>query len=300
MLRYSKLFSIPRKVVKHLLSGLYPVFLKIYKLPHVSSVEETLELINTNRLLSLIRFGDGEILYLTDKLNLPFQKYDDKLANCLKEILHNKRKNILVGLPIGYYSLETMSKEGQIFWRSQIVWNYPRFKKYLSLDSQYANASVTRLYYGFDKSYAKSNFNTWKSILKGETALIVEGEKTRFGVGNDLLSNIQNISRILGPKHNAFEKSDEIIKYVLALEKRYDLILIALGPAAKYIVYHLHLRGYRVLDIGNLDIEYEWYLRGVKDRILIPGKYTSEVKGGREVEDIDNPEYTSQIIAKFL
>lgn len=269
-------------------------------MPHVSSVHDTLELINKNRQLSLIRFGDGEILYLTDKLHLPFQKYDDKLANCLKEILQNDHSDIQVGLPIGYHSLETMSKEGQIFWRSQIVWNYPRFKKYLNLDSQYANASVTRLYYGFENSYAKANFDIWKKILNGDSALIVEGEKTRFGVGNDLLSNIKIITRILGPKHNAFERADEIINYVLSIAKKYDLILIALGPAAKYIAYHLHLKGYRVLDIGNLDIEYEWYLRGVTERVVIPGKYTSEVKGGRVVDDIDNPKYTSQIIAKFL
>src|SRR5690606_24260392 len=109
---------------------------------------------------------------------------------------------------------------------------------------------------------------------------------------------ITNIKRIIGPKHHAYDKVPLIIKKVLELPHP-ELILVALGPAAKSLVYDLHQKGYRVIDIGNLDIEYEWYLRKVKDRIAIPGKYTSEVKGGREVLDIENEEankiYSSQI-----
>jgi glycosyltransferase family protein len=299
--RYGSFFSVPRKIAKYTLSASYPLFIKFFKMPTVLSVEETLVAIESNKKACMVRFGDGEIIYMTDKLNLPFQRYDNRLSNSFQEILKNEHPNLLVGLPIGYHSLKSMNAEGRTFWRSQIVWNYSRFKSYINLHSTYFNASITRLYYGFERSYAEQNFNRWKQILKADSVLLIEGEKTRFGIGNDLLDGVRNINRILGPKHHAFDRADEIISYVEQFNKPFDLILVALGPAAKYITLQLFLKGYRVLDVGNLDIEYEWYLREVTERTAIPGKYTSEAKGGREVMDlVDNTHYTSQILARFI
>jgi glycosyltransferase family protein len=292
-------------LAKHALSIIYPVFKIFYKLPKVESVFETLNKLSNNNNLSLVRFGDGEILYLNDKLNLPYQRYEEKLASSYREIFKNDLDNLMVGLPIGYHDLKDLSKEGKLFWRSQIVWNYPRFKKNLKTESLYANASVTRLTYGFEKEHTTKGYEYWKKILTADRVLIIEGEKTRFGVGNDLLENITSIDRILAPKHNAFSKCDEILEYVKNMNQSYQLVLIALGPAAKYLALELFKSGKRVIDIGNLDIEYEWFLRGAsKKRIVIPGKYTSEVKGGREVDDLLDSDsklkYESEIIAKFI
>ena len=173
------------------------------------------------------------------------------------------------------------------------------------MNTIYENASITRLTYGFEKSYTVKAFEIWKQILQGESILIVEGEKTRFGVGNDLLSGFNNIKRIIAPKHNAFVRCDEIIEYIVNDKIQHELILVALGPAAKYLVFELFKKGYRCIDIGNLDIEYEWYLRGgYNERTIIPGKYTSEVEGGREVGDHPDKKafehYKSQIVANFI
>src|SRR5690606_32681807 len=156
----------------------------IFKLPKVDSVFDTLKKIQNDKSLSLVRFGDGEIIYINDKMNLPFQKFDKKLANCFSELLQNNHKKLLVGLPIGYHDLKTMSKEGQNFWKSQIVWNYPRFKKYLRTDTLYANASVTRITFGFNREYTEKALTMWREIFRGDNVLLIEGEKTRFGVGN--------------------------------------------------------------------------------------------------------------------
>ena len=78
-LRYGKLFHYPRQVVKYIMHLFYPIVIKIWPLPKVKSIEETITYILENR-SSISRFGDGEVLYLVDKLSLPFQKYEPRLA----------------------------------------------------------------------------------------------------------------------------------------------------------------------------------------------------------------------------
>jgi hypothetical protein len=41
-------------------------------------------------------------------------------------------------------------------------------------------------------------------------------------------------------------------------------------------------------------------LRGATTKIKIPGKYTSEAKGGRIVAEINDENYQAQIIKKIL
>ena len=42
--------------------------------------------------------------------------------------------------------------------------------------------------------------------IKDRDVIICEGEKTRMGVGNDLLDNCKSIKRIICPSENAFDK----------------------------------------------------------------------------------------------
>ena len=68
------------------------------------------------------------------------------------------------------------------------------------------------------------------------------------------------------------------------------------------MAYDLFNAGFQAIDIGHADISYEWFLRGVKDpteRVAISGKYVNEVSGGNQVEDIDDADYTAQIIAEI-
>src|SRR5690606_21199767 len=104
-IRYSPIFKLPRLITKHLLASIYPIIIKIFPLPEVKSIEETLDKIIKDR-VSISRFGDGEFLYIIDKLNLPFQNYDTALAEKMITILKSTDENILIGLPIGYQSLK--------------------------------------------------------------------------------------------------------------------------------------------------------------------------------------------------
>ncbi|WP_298150161.1 GT-D fold domain-containing glycosyltransferase [Flavobacterium sp.] len=298
-LRYGNAFKAVRKVAKYTLSAMYPMVVRICPLPKVMSIPETLEKINSDK-SSIARFGDQEFLYFLDKLNLPFQKYDERLANMMKEILMSEEPNILVGLPIGYYSLENLSKRTTRFWRCQIAWVYPRLRKHLRPGKVYANASMTRLYMDYeDKSKSGGYFEMVRKIWDGRDVLLLEGEKSRLGVGNTLFDNATSLQRILGPAQHAFSRFDDL----LASAKQHSkdkLILVAMGPTAKPLAFELAKAGYQAVDIGNLDIEYEWYLRGATSKVVIPGKYTSEAVGGRNVADINNEKYNAQIIDRKL
>jgi glycosyltransferase family protein len=295
-IRYNKFFHFPRQIAKSILSALYPIVISLWKLPKVLSIEDTFELIIKEK-KSVARFGDGEFLYICDKLSLPFQIYTEELACRFKEILAYREDLILVGLPSGYYGLDNLNSTSKLFWRCQIAWIYPRLRKYLNLNRVYVNASMTRLYIELqDKNASAKYFKLAKLIWEKRNVVLIEGEKSRLGVGNDLFAGALSVRRILGPMHNAFEKYGQLLNVALGFDKNI-LFLVALGPTAKPLVFDLAKNGYQAIDIGNIDIEYEWFLSDAKKRVKIKGKYTSEAKDGRNVEDLLDIQYSREIIA---
>lgn len=297
--RFSPLFKVPRALFKKSLVAIYPLVIKVWPIPPVLSIEDTIRLLIAHR-MSIARFGDGEFLYIIDKLALPFQRYDERLAAILKEILRKEMDGLLVGLPSGYHGMINLNREGQIFWKSQISWVYPRLYRHLLKTRTYANASITRLYYEIeDKNLSRSYFSLMRSLWNERRILLIEGTQSRLGVGNDLFANATSVERILGPATHAFDKFDELVSAANRYASRDHLILVALGPTAKAVVYQLFLMGYQAIDIGNLDIEYEWFLKGAIKKDRVPGKYTSEAKGGRIVEGIVDPKYSSQILIEI-
>lgn len=63
--------------------------------------------------------------------------------------------------------------------------------------------------------------------------------------------------------------------------------------------------GYWAIDIGHIDIEYEWYKRKVLDRCIIPYKYVNEVAQGECVVeegefDIYRGRYEREIVERVI
>ena len=78
------------------------------------------------------------------------------------------------------------------------------------------------------------------------------------------------------------------------------MICISLGPSATVLAYDLAKEGYQALDIGQLDNEYEWYLREAEERIEIPGKMVAEIAAEQKFEIADEAVYKNQIIARIV
>ena len=267
----------------------------------IYSLEETLdEIINNNK--SISRFGDGEFRLIFG-ISITFQKKNKLLSKRLKNVLQSNEDGLLIGLPnsLNFEYLDKFKKRAKNFWSNFIEKNKFKLMKLLNKDKIYYSSFITRFYFDYkDISNVSKYIKKLKKIWEKKDILIIEGEQSRLGIGNDLFNNTKSITRIICPSINAFKVYNKIFKEILKINKN-KLILLALGPTATILAYDLYKAGYRVIDIGHVDIEYEWYLRNTTTKIKIEGKFVNEVNDGRtNIMDINDKNYLNQIIAKVL
>lgn len=264
------------------------------KFPVIRGKEETLIHLINNR-CSISRLGDGELGLIFGK-GIGFQPHDQELADRMAQILRAKDSDrMLVGLSEWIF----YSDFGQ--YPEYRVRNLRKILDLLLPGKTYYSADISRFYKSTpDGHEARNQIRLLKQIWDNRNVTLIEGEKSRMGVGNDLFDNAKRICRILCPAVNAFSSYHDIYRTALERIPKDDLVLIALGPTATVLAYDLFHAGYQAVDIGHADISYEWFLRDVRDpseRVIIQGKYVNEVAYGNEVEDVRDAEYLSQIIA---
>ena len=228
-----------------------------------------------------------------------FQDYDKNLAKALYKILVNPIKCHKVAIPFGIKSVSDYIGTERIFWQRFVILDIDRFSRLFNKNELYLNAAFTRFYLNHKKYNIEKYISDLKKIWDNRHICIIEGEKSRLGVGNDLFANAKNISRILCPATNAFSSHDAIISAVRE-NKKYELYLIALGHTATVLAYELAEQNYWAIDIGHIDIEYEWYLLKAKSKVAIQNKYVNEIPEGRICSDCNDETYQSQIIVKLL
>lgn len=266
----------------------------------IATPEETIEKIVKDH-VSITRFGDGEFDMIYQK-GMNYQKYNNKLAERLKQIVMSNDKNIIIGIPnvvnLDYCKLYTgFAIEFWPKWMKQYKF---KLLKLLKKNKKYYSAQITRFYLDYeDKSNVPRYVEKMKKIWDNKDVVIIEGEQSRLGVGNDLFNNMKSIERIICPSENAFEIYDKIYNEALKIDKS-KLVLIALGPTATVLAYDLAKAGYWAVDIGHVDIEYEWFLRKATKKIKIESKYVTEVKEGREnIKEVKDANYENQIVARI-
>lgn len=243
---------------------------------------------------SICRFGDGELDIILGR-RLGFQEYNSKLSKMLEDILTTKQSFCLVGVPDAINNFDNITDDSRKFWVDNMLRVRDIWLKYLNEEMTYCTANITRLYIRYkDKSNCGKYFSMLKEIWKDRDVLICEGEQTRVGIGNDLLSECKSVRRVICPSENAFNKYDEILERLKQEDKK-TLILIALGPTATILAYNLAKEGYQALDVGHFDIEYEWYKRKAIKKEKIDNKYTNEVIGGNNANNVEDEQYLAQI-----
>jgi glycosyltransferase family protein len=249
----------------------------------IRSLHETIDDILIHK-QSISRFGDGELRTMLNKGNVVYQPPSPELSQRLKEVLNSNLDNLIIGLPGPLCSVKTESLDSKFFWLRFVNLYGNLLSEYLDARKVYGNAGISRFYLGLkDKRLSAQILEKLKNIWDQKEILIVEGEFSRMGVGNDLFENAAGLRRLICPSEDAFAKYDEIFE----TSKKYGkdkLLLIALGPTATILSYDLAKSGYWAIDIGHIDVEYMWMLSKAQTKIPLKGRYVVEVKGHRDFE----------------
>lgn len=248
---------------------------------------------------SVSRYGDGELDVIWGG-SRGFQKANSALAQRLKDILCSHLPNHIVCLPYPFLYSSNLRESSNKFWAYYVGMNIKKLLKVIDLRKQYYDTEITRFYIDYkDRSGSAEHLRLLKKIWENKNIIIVEGTYTASGVGNDLFNGASSIKRIICPAENAFDKYDSILKCVKENSTANDLILISLGMTATVLAYDLAKEGLQAIDLGHLDVEYEWFLLQADWKTYLPNKYVNEVEDGNKVKRCTDAKYLTQIITEI-
>ena len=272
---------------------------------HIMSASKTLKYIQSHH-CSIARFGDGELSFAL-KINheIAFQANSETLSHKLEQVLQNKNPNLLLCMPIYLNSLRGCTEKCRKYW-----WNWGKInnqqarivseiRRRSGSNYLFGDSLITRPYMDRQNiKYAERIFCQLQQLWDQKDLLIVEGEQTRLGIGNDLFSNANSIRRILAPAVDAFECYDQIKASVINHFSN-QLVILALGPTATVLAADLTEHGIQALDLGHVDIEYEWFLQRQTTKTAVKGKYTNESTEGRNAGTCTDQEYMAEILDRI-
>lgn len=269
-----------------------------YWYPKMGTVCDAIEKI-TQKGCSLIRFGDGEFEIMAGRERPVYQKYNATLSDKLRKVISVKDDRILIGIANNYGDIDQYSEEVADGIRRYMTDEVRDFhRKVLYDDKVYYDAYMFKCYFPYrDKSATAQRMEMIKKIWNGREVVLIEGSETRTGYGNDLFDNAKSVQRLLAPTRNAFEVYERIFDCAKKIEKN-KLILMVLGPAGKVLAYDLIQIGFQVIDIGQIDMDYEWYRVGRNIKVPIPTKYVSQLPPA-EIRNVTDEEYLEQIIEEI-
>jgi len=264
----------------------------------VLSIDQSLDYL-LEKGASVVRFGDGEMDLVAGR-SIVYQDFDPELSARLREIMSMESdEHLMICLPDVFTGLERYSIDAQNFWSLNHLPHFLEKYKNICRAPWYGSTFISRPYIDLeDKTPSAGYFAKLKQLWQDKDLLIVEGLTSRSGVGNDLFDGARSIKRIICPSRNAYSKL-EAIKQAVREHADNRLILTMLGPTAKVLVYDLVQEGYRALDIGHIDSEYEWFQMGATHKVKLSHKHTAEHNFDQDIEFRDDQAYDSQIVANL-
>lgn len=270
---------------------------KFQSYPKVLDIQQSLDYILEHH-TSVIRYGDGEMDIMMGH-GIPYQDYDETLAEQLRSMIQlESSPELLVCLSDVFEGLERYNSESVNFWKKHLEHYKDAYQQYCTA-SFYGSTFISRPYMDLkDKTTSVAHFEKLKQLWDERDILIVEGENSRSGVGNDLFDNAQSVERIICPSRNAYGKVQVIQETV---EKYADgkLVFLMLGPTAKVLAYHLSQKGIQAIDLGHVDSEYEWFKIGATSKVKFSHKHTAEHNFDQEIQFVEDEIYNKQVVVRI-
>lgn len=247
---------------------------------------------------SVARFGDGEMDIITGH-SIPYQDYDENLANELKNIISSESyESLVVCLSDVFERLDRYNQSAVDFWKQHLNHNYVYYKN-LCKAPWYGSTFISRPYMDLvDKSLSNMYFKNIKNLWDKRDILIVEGVNSRSGVGNDLFDNANSVERIICPSKNAYSKINEI-ESLIKKHAENKLVLLILGPTAKVLAKRLSIKKIQAIDMGHIDSEYEWFKMKATSKVKLDHKHTAEHNFDENITFIEDDAYNSQIVERI-
>lgn len=247
-------------------------------LPILESAESLLTRLIVKR-DSLCRYGDGEFEIMRNRNRAWFQEKNAELQKRLLEVFKADREDVIIAIADNFGKLDKYTADAADAIRKYMTLDTRAdIMSFIDIERHYYDAYVSRPYIIYkNKDYAVRIFSLWKQVWDNRNLVIVEGKYSRLGEGNDLFENVASIRRVICPEKDAFSEYDRILSETKCLLRGDELVLISLGPTATILAYDLAIEGYQAVDIGQLDTEYEWYLKGAQYRVPIEGKGVAEL-----------------------
>ena len=158
---------------KWILSYVIDSYYKLrWKAPEVYNIETTLRAI-IEKNASISRFGDGEVDIMAGR-DIPFQKYDDNLAEKMKIILKTEVEDFFVGIPDIFGDLSLYNRYARIYYKNHLRNNRRIWAYLLNESKKYYCAGMTRPYMDLEnKSCSMKYFELLCKIWEGKKVIIV-------------------------------------------------------------------------------------------------------------------------------
>ncbi len=227
------------------------------KIPQIKNNFQTIEeLKNTNK--SIIRFGNGDFDILKGN-SMPYQKYDKYIADTLKTICYENDENLMTGIPEPYYDFPIELVESSK--RFILNW-FPKWhkiiEKYINYEKIYYSTHISQAFPVYRQYDFKNHYNNLKEIWNNKKITVITGDRVYNNIEHNIFENAESINYIYGPTENAFDEYENLKNRIFNTEKD-NILIFALGPAGKVLAYDMYKAGYRVLDLGHIIKDYDFY-----------------------------------------
>lgn len=254
---WQKVMKLPIRIQRHIDRQKYRKGFYCRRI-HVLNVKETIQALK-HREFSFVRFGEGEIALMCGE-GIPFQGYDERLAQRLRDLLQTNVDGLRVGIPY-YYMHPVKSLNEYAMQRALAVAVQRKFlMRMCSKDVQYLDACAMIAYQTYSKYDLKSHYNCIQSLLSGRNVTVVCGEGILEGLQYKALDVCKTVEYVYGLGMNAFSEYDALLDRVLKVDKD-RLVLVVMGPTAKILVYDLYMAGYMAWDMGHYFKDYDAYMK---------------------------------------
>lgn len=229
-------------------------------IPKVSGILETAEYLRYSN-KSIISFCDGDIRLMLNISEFK-QPYFEELGRMLRVSFSTNDDNTIMAIPNIFTGYPGLSSSSIRYW----MFKTQTIKKYIlnnfNKTKQYFDCHITSPYistYNTSCEIIHLVYYNLRMIWLDKDVVIVK-ENTKEKLKYDIFNNTMNKTIISIPDTNPWTKCNDIMKRLMDEDKN-KLYILTAGPITKVIANELIKQERRVLDLGEIAKDYDFYMK---------------------------------------